>query len=212
MTTRSTLSHDRAFELLPWLVNGTLAEADREAVEVHTRACIACRRELKEQQRLSAAVRARRTADVSAEAGFDQLDRELDDAARTHRFWRKHYAAVAPFAVAAAAGVAVLAILLWFTPLPNLGDQTYSTLATAPTGETVLLDVVFADNATAAEMQALLDDIGGEIVAGPSELGRYSVRVAGTHANDARLTELLDTLAGDRRVRFAGRSLTEPAP
>lgn len=212
MTTRSTLSHDRAFELLPWLVNGTLAEADREAVEEHTRACIACRRELKEQQRLNVAVRARRTADVSAEAGFDQLDRELDDAASTHPFWRKHYAAVAPFAVAAAAGVAVLAILLWFTPPPNLGGQTYSTLATAPTGEAVLLDVVFTESATAAEMQALLDDIGGEIVAGPSALGRYSVRVADTRANDARLTELLGTLAGDRRVRFAGRSLTEPVP
>lgn len=212
MTGPAMLSHSRAFELLPWLVNGTLAGADREAVEQHARACIACRRELKEQQRLHAAVRARRSADVSAEAGFDQLDRELDDAARTHRFWRKQYTALAPFAVAAAAGIAVLAILLWFTPLPELDGKTYSTLATPPADEAVLLDVVFAEDATAAEMQALLDDIGGEIVAGPSALGRYSVRVAGNSANDARLTALLGMLAGDRRLRFAGRSLTEPSP
>ncbi len=57
-------------------------------------------------------------------------------------------------------------------------------------------------------MQELLDDIGGEIVAGPSELGRYSVRVAGDQPNG----ELLAALAADPRVRFAGPALTEVQP
>ncbi len=73
-----------------------------------------------------------------------------------------------------------------------------------------LLDVVFAEDTTAAEMQALLDDIGGEIVAGPSDVGRYSVRVVADPADAARLRELLEALAADPRVRFAGRSLLEP--
>lgn len=204
----SSASHSRAFELLPWLVNGTLEGAERDAVEAHARACIACRRELKQQQQLHAALRARETTDVSAEAGFDQLSHDLDDSARA----RRRYAAIAPFALAAAAGLAVLAILVWLTPLPDLGQSGYRTLATPPTTTAPVLDVVFAEDTTAAEMQALLDNIRGEIVAGPTEVGRYSVRVAADGADDARLTALLDVLAADPHVRFVGRSLIEPAP
>ena len=209
----SPLPHSRALELLPWLVNGTLIGHEREAVEQHARACIACRRELKDLERLHAAVRARRTVDVSAEAGFDRLSAELDTAARAERpRWRARYAAAAPFAVAAAAGMAVLAILLWLTPLPKLDANDYATLANAPAGDVALLDIVFADDTTAAEIQSLLDDIGGEIVAGPSELGRYSVRVAGADPNREQRSELLGALAADPRVRFAGPALAEMRP
>jgi putative zinc finger protein len=204
------LPHTRAFELLPWFINGTLAGAEREAVEQHVRACIVCRRELKEQQRLHASVRARRTADVSAEAGFDRLDRELDaaaDAARRPR-WRFTYATATKFAAAAAAGVGVLAILLWFTPLPNLDRDGYETLATPP-ADAALVDIVFADETTAAQMQDLLADIDGEIVAGPSRIGRYSVRVASDQSSDQQLDKLIHVLAADPRVRFAGPALTD---
>jgi hypothetical protein len=212
VTVPAPLSHTRAFELLPWLINGTLARPERDSVEEHVRACMVCRRELKQQQRLHAAARARRTVDVSAEAGFDRLDRELDAAADAARpRWRTRYATMAPFAFAAAAGVAVLAILLWFTPLPELGRAEYETLATTP-ADAALLDVVFADETTAAELQDLLDDIGGEIVAGPSQLGRYSVRVAGGEASREQLDELLRALAGDPRVRFAAHALTDAQP
>jgi hypothetical protein len=212
VTDVTPLSHTRAFELLPWLINGTLAGAERDGVEAHLRACIVCRRELKEQQRLHAAVRARRTVDVSAEAGFDRLDREIDAAAGARRSrWRMRYATAVPFAAAAAAGVAVLAILLWFTPLPELGSARYETLATTP-ADAALLDVVFADETTAAEMQDLLDEIGGEIVAGPSRLGRYSVRIVGGEANRTELDELLGALAADPRVRFAGPALADVQP
>jgi putative zinc finger protein len=203
------LPHTRAFELLPWLINGTLAGPEREAVEQHLRACIVCRRELKEQQRLHFSVRARRTADVSAEAGFDRLNSELDavaDAARPRS--RIRYAMAAKFAVAAAAGVAVLAVLLWFTPLPNLGRDDYKTLATPP-ADAALVDIVFADETTAAQMQDLLADIDGEIVAGPSRLGRYSVRVTNDPASDEQLDKLIHALAADPRVRFAGPALTD---
>jgi hypothetical protein len=210
VTELAALSHTRAFELLPWLINGTLAGSDREAVEQHVRACIVCRRELKEQQRLHVAVRARRTVDVSAEAGFDRLDRELDavpGAAKAR--WRIRYAAAAPFGLAAAAGVALLAVLLWLTPLSDRGG--YETVAT-PATEGAVLDVIFADDTTAAQIQELLDRIDGEIVAGPTELGRYSVRVAGDAPSRNKLDQLLGSLAADPRVRFAGPSLADVQP
>jgi hypothetical protein len=105
----------------------------------------------------------------------------------------------------------VLAILLWFTPLPDLNRDGYQTLADAPT-DGALVDIVFADKTTAAEMQALLDDIDGEIVAGPTRLGRYSVRIGGEHAKREQLDKLVGALAADPRVRFAGPTLAEVEP
>ena len=213
MTEPGLLPHNRAIELLPWLVNGTLTGAEREAVEQHARACIACRHELKQQQWLHAAVRSRRTLDVSAEAGFDRLDAELDGEAPGPRRRHHLYAALKPFAVAAAAGLAVLAILVWFTPLPDLGPGDYSTLATPRASDAAVLDIVFTDETTAAEMQQLLDDIGGEIVAGPSSVGRYSVRIAPEQETATTdLAALLEALSSDPRVRFAGRASTDVAP
>jgi hypothetical protein len=75
-----------------------------------------------------------------------------------------------------------------------------------------VLDIVFVDETTAAQMQELLDDIDGEIVAGPSELGRYSVRVAGKQPSRESLGDLLGFLAADPRVRFAGPALAEVQP
>ena len=40
------IGHERAFELLPWLVNGSLSGHERDEVEQHTRVCLLCRREL----------------------------------------------------------------------------------------------------------------------------------------------------------------------
>jgi hypothetical protein len=59
-------------------------------------------------------------------------------------------------------------------------------------------------------MQTLLDGIDGEIVAGPSELGRYSVRVANDEMAGPELTELLRALTADPHVRFVGRAFAEP--
>ena len=213
MTGPEALAHERAFELLPWLVNGTLQPRVRDAVEQHARACIVCRRELNEQRRLNAALHAQPAIHVSAHAGLRALDRELDAARepRQRSRWAVRYAALQPFAIAAAAGIAVLAVLLWFTPLPQPGAGSYSTLATPRGADTALIDIVFAQQTTAAEMLALLDDIDGEIVAGPSDLGRYSVLVAKGRADRAQLATLIDTLTADPRVRFAARAFAEPA-
>jgi hypothetical protein len=60
-------------------------------------------------------------------------------------------------------------------------------------------------------MRAVLADIGGEIVAGPGAVGRYRVRLV-SNADDASIKRVLDRLAKDPRVRFAGRSLAEIPP
>lgn len=208
MTAGPTLDHNAAFELLPWLVNGSLAVAERERVELHVRSCIVCRRELKELDRLRAAMRAQPTFHVSAEGGFNQLERELDRETARAAAQAANDAGYAPFlrfAAVAAIGVAVLGSLLWLEP--KVADQAaYSTLATQPAEARAQIDLIFDRQTAAADIQSLLKDVDGEIVAGPSELGRYSVRIRNGKASDAEIAALLDRLTQDPRVRFAGRA------
>ncbi len=130
MTELSELDHHTAHELLPWLANGTLAAAERDGVESHVRSCIVCRRELKELERLRLAVRSQPTLHLSAEAGLDRLQRQLDreTASRAvRRDWG--YAPFFRFAAVASVGVAFLGVLLWLAP--NVPNQAgYTTLAT----------------------------------------------------------------------------------
>ncbi|HVY66387.1 MAG TPA: hypothetical protein VHH11_16325 [Gammaproteobacteria bacterium] len=210
MTAGPTLDHDAAFELLPWLVNGSLAVAERDRVDGHVRSCIVCRREVRELERLRAAVRAQPTFRVSAEGGFDRLERELDrEAARARA---ANGAASAPFlrfAAVAAIGIVVLGALLWLEP--KVPDQArYATLATQPVGPHAQIDLIFDQRTAAADIQSLLTDVDGEIVAGPTELGRYSIRIQDGKATDADIAALLDRLSHDPRVRFAGRAFTGP--
>ncbi|HJR70799.1 MAG TPA: zf-HC2 domain-containing protein [Gammaproteobacteria bacterium] len=214
MTEPEALGHSRAFDLLPWLVNGTLDATERDAVEQHVRTCIVCRRELKEQRHLKAAVGKQPTIHVSAHAGLADLDRRLDATPPVSgtREWGGWYSALQPFAYATAAGIALLAFLLWLTPLPEIDADQYGTLATETAETAKLIDVVFAQQTTAAEMAALLAEVDGEIVAGPSAVGRYSVRIASGRASDAQLLGIVDRLATDSRVRFVGPSLAELPP
>jgi anti-sigma factor RsiW len=211
VTGEQPLTHERAFELLPWLVNGTLRSSERDAVEHHVRTCIACRRELKEQQRLQAALRGQPTVHVSARNGLERLDSRLDTLPPGDRLWAERYRNLRPFAVAAGLGVALLGFLLWLTPPPQLGAATYTTLATSPSAGNALLDVVFAEQTTAAEMRELLAQVDGEIVAGPTDVGRYTVRITHDPLTADQLMRIVEILARDSRVRFAGRSLTEPS-
>jgi anti-sigma factor RsiW len=206
----SALDHDHAARLLPWLVNGTLEAAERFGVEQHVRSCIACRRELKELERLGAAVRAQPLVQLSADSGLARLEEQLDDEAAAQGSSRRalSYPPFLRYAAAASIGVAILGALLWLAP--SLENRSgYSTLASSPTQRRAQIDLIFTEQTSAADIQALLTSIDGEIVAGPTELGRYGIRVHGGQADDKELAALLERLARDTRVRFAGRSFGE---
>jgi hypothetical protein len=198
--------HERAFELLPWLVNDTLAAAEREAVEIHVRSCITCRREFKDQQRLLTVLQKHPTVHLSEQNAFERLADVLDE--RERPALEPQYLPFMRFGVVAALGVALVVGLLWLAPEPP-SDGGYTTLAAAPAAATrgAQLDVVFTRETTAAEIAALLTSVGVEIVAGPSEIGRYGVRLTRTPAGDSELSRALERLVNDPHVRFAGRAL-----
>ena len=206
-----TISHSRAFELLPWLVNGSLGAEERELVEQHIRSCLACHRELKEQQRLRAALRAQPVVHLSPQTNFDKLARALDGPPALGTPPVRRFTQLVRFAAAAAVAVTAVGAVLWLSPtrLGMHGDyQTLASGVAAPHGE---LDIVFGQSVTQAEMQSVLEQIGAKIQSGPSGVGRYRVRLERPIASDAELDALAAKLGKDPRVRFAARALTEDA-
>lgn len=209
MTGRQELDHNTVYELLPWLANGSLAAAERDGAELHVRSCIVCHRELKDLERLRLAVRSQPTMHLSAEGGLDRLQRQLDrETARRPAPRDAGYAPPFRYAAVASVGVAFLGVLLWLAP--NVPNQTgYKTVATHSDAQRAQIDLIFNQQTAVADIQALLQTVDGEIVAGPSEVGRYGVRIRGGSATDTEVTALVEKLAHDPRVRFAGRAFTE---
>jgi anti-sigma factor RsiW len=206
------LHHDRATRLLPWLVNGSLEAPERRNVELHVRTCIACRRELKELERLATAVQGQPLMHLSTESGLRRLEEQLDVEPRRERVGKdRTFTPMLRYALAAGLGTVFLGALLWLAPGSQNG-ASYSTLATSPAEQKAEIDLIFAEQTPAADVQALLQSIDGEIVAGPSALGRYGIRIRGSRPSDGQLTALIERLGHDPRVRFAGRSFTENTP
>lgn len=89
-------------------------------------------------------------------------------------------------------------------------DPDYSTAADRPTDGSAdaagtALAVVFQPTVTEQRIRELLADIGGEIEAGPSAGGRYTIRVPAE--SDAGVTQALGTLRSNPdAVRFATKS------
>lgn len=194
------MNHDRAFELLPWLANGTLEAEEHDRVESHVRSCLTCRAELKEQRTLHALVREHPTIHLSAEQSFAQWDRP--------RFRR------AP-SIAAAAAVAVAAIGagIWFGGLSDFETAPdYRSLSIDTGRDGIHLDIVFADGTTEEQMRGLLEELEGTIVSGPSTLGRYTVRLERSGLDDSEVDDVVRSLLVDERVRFAGQSFMNDRP
>jgi hypothetical protein len=213
--TGAPLSHASASELLPWLVNGRLAAAERDAVEAHARDCLVCRRELKEQRQLAALLRSAPATDVPLESGFGALERRLDEPRRQPRWsateWFPRPLDALRIGAAAAFLIVLIGSAMWLSPSRDT-PAPYSTLAAAPGAGTAQLDVVFANDTTAQDMRELLDAVGGEIVAGPSDVGRYGIRIGGGTADAAEVARVLERLKHDDRVRFAGRAFAATGP
>jgi Putative zinc-finger len=206
-----SITHSRAFELLPWLVNGSLGAEERELVEQHVRSCLACHRELKEQQRLRAALRAQPVVHLSPQTNFDKLARSLDGPPALGAPPARRFTRLVRFAAAAAVAATAVGAVLWLSPTRLDTSADYRTLANGHEASRGELDIVFGQSVTQAEMQSVLEQIGAKIEGGPSGVGRYRVRLEHPIASNAELDALAAKLSKDPRVRFAARALTEEA-
>ena len=214
-----TLTHKEAFELLPWYVNRSLDEDERRDVREHLSTCLVCRREVTFLERLDRAVVASPDVDFSPKRSFSGLMEQIDAsegplARRMHasllaglRSLRTAHPLLRGALLVQTAVILLAAFLLLRMPLPD-SAPSFETLTDAPATLTppdpasARLRVVFADDASMSEVQALLQLLDARVVEGPSSVGAFAIDVPAGKGADA-----LEELRANGRVRFAGPAL-----
>ncbi len=212
----NSAQHHDISALLPWYVNDTLEEHDRERVDVHVGLCANCREDLAAQQRICAAIEAQPAIDYMPVASLKRLQARLDAQVESasplappqraaHRvIWRGWMAAsIAVMAVA----VALLAADRWAQVEARRAQPDYRTVTTsAPRPQGEVIRAVFSPTVTLVELQAMLDEAQLRIISGPSEAGVYSLASNSTLPVRASLA----LLRQHSSVRFAEGTLPEP--
>lgn len=198
--------------LLPWLLNGTLADSERASVEAHLQACPQCRAEADRQRELMSLyvaappaiglAAAESLARLQGRLGRDPVRDAIGRVREALNWWR--LGAALQFGIILALGTA-----LWLQLDPmSRGDAPRDYRGLSDPTRSVAGDalVVFEADASAAEIGNALQRAGARIVDGPTASGAYVVRLerdAGAAALDAlrreRAVKRADSLAADSR-------------
>jgi hypothetical protein len=222
------MTHNRRFEnsaehqevcaLLPWYVNDTLADIERQKVDAHVGGCAVCRDDLAVHKRILEGINAQPALDYMPVASLKRLQARLDVAQtqaasppiapleprRSDAPWRGWMAAsIAAMAVA----IALMAADRWVQFEVRERQPSYRTVTTAiPRSQGEVIRAVFSPSITLVELQRILDEAQLKIVSGPTEAGVYSL------ASNSTLTvrSSLALLRQHSTVRFAEGTLPEP--
>jgi hypothetical protein len=204
--------HARTQLLLPWYVNGTLADKEAAQVARHLTECAECREDLEAETSLAREVRGlprdadrgwaalRARVDGASAGGANAGGARVGGAAavpqRIAPFSRR-----IPLRWAVAAQAASFALLIPILALSVTRPQPlYRTLGSASGAATGNLIVIFKPEASEAALRTILTQNQARIVDGPTSTDAYVLHVAAD-----RRAAVLARLKGDRNV-----SLVEP--
>lgn len=204
--------HRHTWDQIPWLVNGTLPTAEREALEAHLSGCADCRAELEFQRRLATSLETGSLCEVDTQESWKQLRARIEAVGRSERTrhgQRRSRGALAgewiPWLVAAmvvqAIGLGALGTVIWSKPAA--GSGTYRTLsAPEPLAGNATIRVVFSPDMSIGNVQALLTAAGLQVHSGPSSAGVWSLEPA-RDSNRSATQSALRELRDSPDVRFA---------
>ena len=217
--------HQECWELLPWYANGTLSGRDLDVVTGHLAGCAACAEEVSRCRDLAVAVvsgspgmeparSAERLARVlaridaieAAGAGSSGWRERLRERLDGLRELFQSTPAPARWALTVQGALVVLLVAVSAWQLALAANSPYHTLASGSqvTGRgQAQIHVVFNENTTEREIRALLEQIGGRIVDGPSTVGAYTIQVAVPATAADRVAPVLESLRADPKVRLA---------
>jgi hypothetical protein len=184
--------HEEISSLLPWYLNGTIGEHDRQRIDAHLRECATCREELRQESRVHQAMAAESGVEYMPAASLKRLQARLDGlgggtaqadapadsvprrrSPRRSMPWRGWMAA-SIVAVSMALG-AILADQ-WTQFRARELSFNYHTVTTAPPrAPEEVIRAVFSPTITLVELQAILDEAQLRIISGPTEAGVYSL-------------------------------------
>nr|HET7858781.1 zf-HC2 domain-containing protein [Caldimonas sp.] len=165
--------HQAAQQLLPWLVNGTLAKTEAAQVGAHVAQCSACQADLAAQthwRTLAADAAAHGDVDRGWAALRAQLDVAPTAAPRAQPWWRQG------LQLAVAVQAAVILVLAFALVSLLRPAEPYRALGSAAVVDANAI-VVFRADATEAETSAALRAAGARIVGGPTAVDAYLLRL-----------------------------------
>ena len=221
-------AHREVWMLLPWYVNGTLEGDEFNLVQQHLRVCITCHREVVEQQRLAEAISQSGVLDLTPQTSFARLMERIETEGqqvnqrklgrRRLRFQRAQLSewlsnVLLPKQVWIAVPIVVLLIALvpaarFWLPSMSTREPQYHTLVSpdsVPAAGANEIRVVLAKTIDSEQIRQLLLSLNGEIVAGPSSAGAYTVRIATSDHSNKELLAVLNRLR-----HYPGVLLVEP--
>lgn len=184
----------RLQELLPWHVNGTLEQSEREWVENYLREHPEAQAELRWTEGLQAQVR-QSVPEVAPEVGMDRfLARIHAEAQATPRLAartqvglgeriRAFFASLqlSPAVAVAATVIAAQAGIIGALLTTQAGEEDeYSQFRSLAPGQLVsgpVLQVSFHADTPERDLRTLLVSVGGTLVGGPGQLGNYLIMV-----------------------------------
>lgn len=212
--------HEAATLLLPWYANGTLSPEETRQVEAHLGQCPHCLAELEQYRILGEQVREQPEWTWQPPSGhferlmadIDRLDTPAVPARAKPSPWQRlmDWLRETPQPVrwtlaAESLALAMLVLVVWLPgrPMVEPGFETLSsvTTSTRPTGPR--LRVGFDPTLRIADLQSLLQVLNGQIVAGPSALGIYTITLDAKERPEAALDHALTVLRAHRQVLLA---------
>ena len=205
MNAPETVTHQQAMDLLPWLANESLTDAERQAVFSHTRFCVTCRSELESLEDIGRTIADESAAQAVPAPDMRRINRRIDEltARRSLRDYlstklRGLFANPWRTAFAAQAVVLAVAAVLWVgREQPAVQFTTLTRAAELPAGD--YFRVVFSTALDDMRIEQLLDDLKLSVADGPSQRGVYTLSV---QAEENRET-VLAALRGNSDVLLA---------
>lgn len=206
--------HDDVLELLPWFVNESLGERERQRVLAHLRDCPECRRERDELQALGQIVgEDDGSADADYRFAFRKLMRRIEAAEAnresTREFGRQsRWKMVAPWFGAAASVLVAVLLVAVMNGEDRVAKDEFRTLFAPKSGQAEgiphRVELTFEQPVAPETLRRALIEARSTIVSGPDELGAYVVEVeVPAHLTDTQFLNSLEAIEGVRYANFA---------
>lgn len=211
MTVPSNSDRDcvRAWEAMPWVLQGSATQEQSASLESHLAQCAACRAEFNQQSRLRLAMSLPSDISVDANVGLGRLLARLDTPEPQEVRLRQRSGtwlsrALVAVVLLQALGIGALGLKLWSVD----GSPLYRTLSqeslpAAPGAIRVVPDAAM----TLADWNALLHVLRLNVVGGPNDVGAYTVAPAGSTSVPR---DTLQQLRATRGIRLAEPATSTP--
>jgi anti-sigma factor RsiW len=197
-------------ERIPWYLNGTIGEDERQRVDAHLKHCTSCRNELAQDRLVYRGMNADMAVEYMPAASLKRLQARLDaveaeppghvPAEKPERPPMRRQGLLVASIVVMAVAISILSVNQWLQFRALTAAPKYHTVTTPmPRAQGEVIRAVFSPTITLVDVQSILDEAGLRIVSGPTEAGVYSLA-----ANSRRsVSSSLGILRGNAHVRFA---------